>query len=312
MVCNEELNAELYQLVKEVLKHPQGSAEWRKRISAIHRKIQNSEELPQHACEDRDYQEALEKTQRWFPRNLEQFCQQASSNPNLTVIQWYKNYLIDCLLAQFSKPGRLYDRQKLNIEGTEIYPQALLETQKWFAKNLHRYNPARSKDSDEASLLGWFGQTLSYKIKYPDLPIDPIRPLPDTVRVKPEVGQPEGDQESIWDVYPLTSDNSYEDIQRRERIAALRACVQQCDMLNNMHVPQRRDITCRDLLLLRLPDPDGNPPRWFEYSWKELEQEFGVPSRQLINCFNRHLRNSRCRAYLRNCLCQSLKDSDLT
>ncbi len=320
MVCNfrndrdedlKSLDAELRQMVEEALRHPLASPERRKIVSRIHLAIQTSSAFPEHAGADKDYQEALKRTQQWFPKNLEQFRQQAALNPDLTVIQWYKNYLIDRLLLQFSRSGKLYRRNALTMEGTEIYPQALLETQKWFARHLHEYNPARSADPSQSTLLGWFNQTLKFKLNHPNLPIPPIPPLPNTKRIRPEVGQDDGNLESAWDVIGESEDYSYEDLHRRERIAAIRACVQHCDGLRRKHVPQRPDVTCQTLLLLRLPDPDEHPPRWVEYSWPELEQKFDIPRSKLINCFNRYRTDTKCQQCLERCLHQKLGEDNL-
>lgn len=225
---------------------------------------------------------------------IEQARQQPLGSPE-------RRKLVNRLLVLLLNSG------EIKPEGDEIYVQALLEAQKWFSRNFHRFDPNQAANPESVTVLGWFKQQLFYGLKHPRPAIGPIQ-FGDARRVAAEIQQPDGSQTCIWEILMPEIDNSAEaEILRRERVAVIRGCVESCMVLRAKSVPNRPDLHCQRLLLRRLPrwEMSGWVPG---QSWDDLSAEFGVPRQPLIDCYNKHLTQS-CLGCLEQCCRRQLKDA---
>ncbi|MBW4464223.1 MAG: hypothetical protein KME07_02130 [Pegethrix bostrychoides GSE-TBD4-15B] len=220
---------------------------------------------------------------------LRQLIEQAQALPPASPA---RRQLVHRLIVTLLNSG------EIRSEGDEIYMQALLETQKWFSRNFHKFDPTQAADPESATVLGWFKLNLYYGLKHPRPAIPPIQ-FGEDQRVSAEFQHSEGGSTPVWDLLPPETDNSAEaEIIRRERVAAIRDCVASCAVLRSKFVPNRPDLHCQKLLLLRLPNWDSG---WLPgASWEDLSAEFGVSRRHLIDCYNKHLTQS-CQSCLAQC-----------
>lgn len=163
--------------------------------------------------------------------------------------------------------------------GDDCYEEALQQTWIWFSKSFCNFNP----EQEGASVIGWFKTTLRrrridlYRKEKRERDRRYIPPFnPDEERPDPI--------EQIVD--PCQSPQAV--LQQRILLETIKNWIeQQSNLLRRKHVSDRPDINCKDLILYRIPSEDRNLKNLVEgKTWKELAEIFGVPERQLRQCYN--------------------------
>lgn len=256
-------------------------------------RIENSGRIKPLEQQDKIYQEALQETRIWFFKNFHKFGESDNiqNRGTMTLAGWFAHTLYTWKL-----PAR---RRKVNQQQQKLLKILIVLVLKLLIWQMF-------SQYHICSTASRFWLTLQAKFQLP-------RKLPEIPPIVVSIDgwiNSDGDEfnpldtgatDASSDASPWKPDDPLEHAERLERIEAIRDCVQKCNALSTMHVPGRPDVTCQTLMLLRLPDPNDSPPRWEECSWPELERKFNISQRQLRNCFNRHLTNTKHKHWLEQC-----------
>jgi hypothetical protein len=181
-------------------------------------------------------------------------------------------------------------------ENQQNYEDALQDTYIWFGNHCFEYDPNQAQDPASACVIGWF----RYYLKLNKWSVDRRYSHENIGRV-PIGGR--SITQYIENLVCSHSSNLQDTVEQQHLLTAIRECIQECSILRTKTVFNRLDITCQDLLLLRLPKYDEAEQRVIRgRTWNELEEIFNVPRKHLTSCYNSYHRDRRCLECLKACL----------